>query len=118
MTPAEVAALLTAAKALDDRVTVDRARAAAWSAVLDPDVEFDAARAALVEHYRVEVRPLMPADVNTRWRLVKRRRAEEAAERARLEGMPRDGVPMPPELRARFRRLTNSAAISGGNSGA
>jgi hypothetical protein len=114
MTPAEVAALLTAAKALDDRVTPDKARAAAWSAVLDHDLELEAARAALIEHYRVEVRAVMPADINTRWRAEKRRRAEaRQSEAMRRELESSQGVPMPPHIRKMIRELGQLGAMKG-----
>jgi len=112
MTPAEVAALLTAAKSLDDRVTPDKPRVAGWSAALDPDLALADARAFLVEHYRVEVRPIMPADVNLRWRAVRRARAEAETARRALE-LPADAVPMPPDIRERVRALAQRSAMIG-----
>lgn len=105
MTPAEVAAILTAAKALDDRVTPDAARVQAWSAVLAPDLTVDAARAALIAHYGSETRVIMPADLNTYWRAERRRLAERAHhERLALEAS-KPVVPMPPEVREQIQRL-------------
>lgn len=109
MTPAEVAALLTAAKSLDDRVTPDKPRTAGWCATLDPDMTFDDARGFLVDHYRTETRAVMPADLNMRWRAAKRARADEAAA-DQLRAVP-EGVPMPEHLRELVRRIGKSPAI-------
>lgn len=109
MTPAEVAALLTAAKSLDDRVTPDKPRTAGWCATLDEDLTFDDARTFLVDHYRTETRAIMPADINIRWRAVKRTRAEEAAARQLLDAP--DGVPMPEHLREIVRRIGKAPAM-------
>lgn len=102
MTPAEVSALLVAIRAVDDRIADDDARVAAWSAILDSRVTFAHARDAVVAHYRRETRVIMPADVNTHARSLRQREFEEQSRKAITGGQ---GVPMPPEVRARLDAL-------------
>ncbi|WP_327047270.1 hypothetical protein OG320_05095 [Microbispora sp. NBC_01189] len=82
MNPSEAAVLLGIAAAFDRR-TVGEVDARAWAEAL-ADVALDDARAAVVEHYRESARWLMPADVRTR---------VKAMRRARLE---REVLPAPP----------------------
>ena len=102
MTPAEVSALLLAIRAVDDRIADDDARVAAWSAILDSRVTFAHARDAVVAHYRRETRVIMPADVNVHARSLRQREFEEQSRKAITGGQ---GVPMPPEVRARLDAL-------------
>lgn len=99
MTPAEVSALLVAVRAVDDRIADDDARVAAWAAILDPRVTIDHAKDAVIQHYRRETRVIMPADVNTHAKTLRQREHEETDRRAITSGQ---GVPMPPEIRARL----------------
>lgn len=109
MTPADVAALLTAAAAVDDRISPDAARVQAWAAILDADMELPVAMEAVKRHYAERTDPLMPAVVNGAWRSHRRREAERRATEARA--LPAPSVPPPPELLARMRalRLTRTA---------
>jgi hypothetical protein len=106
MKHSEVAALLLAVKAVDDRVTNDDARVQAWAAILDERVTFAHARDAVVAHYRRETRTIMPADVNAHAKAL-RDREHEATERAAITAGP--GVPMPPEVRARLDKILGKA---------
>lgn len=106
MKHSEVAALLLAVKAVDDRVTNDDARVQAWAAILDERVTFAHARDAVVAHYRRETRPIMPADVNAHAKAL-RDREHEAIERAAITAGA--GVPMPPEVRARLDAILGRA---------
>ncbi len=99
MKHSEVAALLLAVKAVDDRITNDDARVKAWAAILDDRVTFAHARDALVAHYRRETRPIMPADVNAHAKALRDREHEQQERLAITSG---GGVPMPPEIRARL----------------
>lgn len=99
MKHSEVAALLLAVKAVDDRITNDDARVKAWAAILDERVTFAHARDALVAHYRRETRPIMPADVNAHAKALRDREHEHEQ---RLAITSSAGVPMPPEIRARL----------------
>lgn len=89
MKRSEIAQILTMAKALDDRVTVDEARVLAWEMALAEGMDFDFAREALAAHYRTSDRVVMPVYLNERW---KAHRADLAASRAiaagRTEGVP------------------------------
>lgn len=102
MTPAEVSALLLAIRAVDDRIADDDARVAAWSAILDSRVTFAHAKDAVIQHYRRETRVIMPADVNAHAKALRQREHEEHTRRAITGGQ---GVPMPPEVRARLDAL-------------
>lgn len=61
MTLAETADLLSIAAGIDQR-TIGEADVRAWHMVLD-DIPFDAAAAALRDHYRTETRRVLPADI-------------------------------------------------------
>lgn len=102
MTPSEVSWLLLAIRAVDDRISDDDARLAAWTAILDSRVTFEHAKDAVVQHYRRETRAIMPADVNAHARSLRQREHEEQSRRAITGGQ---GVPMPPEVRARLDAL-------------
>jgi hypothetical protein len=81
MTPAETAEVLAMAAAFDRR-TVGRSDVAAWHAVLG-DLDAADVRAAVTEHYRDSRDWLMPADVRTRVKAIRK---------ARLSAVP-EGVP-------------------------
>jgi hypothetical protein len=102
----EVAALLLAVKAVDDRVTNDDARVQAWAAILHDKVTLDHARDAVVAHYARETRPIMPADVNAHAKALRDRQREEQERLALTAGA---GVPMPPEVRARLDAILGRA---------
>lgn len=105
MTPSEVLTVLIAAKAVDDRVIPDEARAAAWGAILNPSMTLDVARRALLAHYATSTETLMPAHLNRAWQEHLRQvaQAERDAERARELSVP--GSPMPDEIRDQLRNL-------------
>lgn len=117
MTPQEVAALLTAAAAVDDRIDPDAARVQAWHAILLPDCPFEFARDALVEHYRERRDCLMPADVNVRWVVERKARAEQARQeqqRREIEASSQDAVPMPEHVRALFATFRARSSVNNG----
>lgn len=74
MTPAQTAELLGFCAAFDRR-TVGKADVLAWQTVL-ADIDYDAARQAVAQHYAVETRWIMPADIRN---AVHRARANTAA---------------------------------------
>lgn len=74
MTLEETVDLLTAAAAFDRR-TVGKADAVAWHAVLG-DLDFQDAQAAVIAHYRDSREWIMPADVRTRVKAMRRDRLE------------------------------------------
>lgn len=63
--------LLIAARAIDDRVAVDKERATAWCAVLN-EMTIEEARDALIAFYKSNVRQVMPADINEQVRMARR----------------------------------------------
>lgn len=71
MNPSETMKLLIAAKAIDDRVAVDKERAQAWTAVLN-EMTLEEARDALIGFYKTNVRQVMPADINEYVRMHRR----------------------------------------------
>ncbi|MFT4288144.1 hypothetical protein [Nocardioides sp.] len=93
MTPAEAAVVLTVAASFDRR-TVDESAAQAWAAAL-PEVAVEAARDAVVAHYREKRDWVMPADIRY---FVRRARAK------RLSEMP--PVDPPPALAERSPRAS------------
>lgn len=82
VTPADAAKLLTAARAVDNRVgALDEAKCVLWSEVL-ADVPFPEAMAAVKLHYRESVDTIMPAHIRA---LVKRTRVLQESERRSVE---------------------------------
>lgn len=115
MTPAEIQIVLVAAKAFDDRVSTDQARAAAWASALEADMTLDAAREALIEHYANRTDAVMPAHLNTAWRIKKRSLREqfEREERERkLKELESVATEMPPEIRAQLRAFREKRAMA------
>lgn len=102
MTPAEVSALLVAVRSVDDRIADDDARVAAWSAILDSRVTVEHGLDAVVSHYKRETRVIMPADVNLHAKGLRQREVEARQQQEITSGQ---GVPMPPEIRARLDAL-------------
>jgi hypothetical protein len=69
----DTAALLSWMQGVDGRVLTDLS-VAAWAEVLGPDITYEEARVAAVEHYETEGKYCMPADVI---RLVNDKRRED-----------------------------------------
>jgi hypothetical protein len=113
MTPDEASLLLAVASAFDYRMTppsVDdaRIRARAWSEVLDDDLDFQDARQLVMRHYAENDESMTPARLNRSWRLLRKKRKDEATqERNRLREIEADLVasPMPDEVRDLLRQL-------------
>lgn len=64
----EIALLLTAIAAVDDRIDPDEPRIEAWTAILDKDMPLEFARDLMIKHYANTTKPMMPADFNSPWR--------------------------------------------------
>lgn len=77
MKRSEIAQILTMAKAIDDRVTVDEARVLAWEFALYPEIDLEFAKQALGAHYRASERPLMPVHINDPWKAHRRSQSEK-----------------------------------------
>jgi hypothetical protein len=105
MTPSEVLTVLIAAKAVDDRVIPDEARAAAWGAILNPAMTLDVARRALLHHYASSTDTLMPAHLNRAWADHLRYLAEEERRAERDRELAEPPAPMPDEVRDLLRKL-------------
>lgn len=71
----QAASLLAVAAAFDQR-TIGRADATAWQAALT-DLDFEASRDAVVEHYRSHRERVTVADIRGQVRAAQRRRAED-----------------------------------------
>ena len=92
MKRSELARLLTMAKSLDDRVSVDEARVYAWELALAPDLPFEIAVQALGKHYSASDKAVMPVYLNDFWKAYKRSEAEKRASIAISDGK-KSGVP-------------------------
>lgn len=73
----QVAILLTAIAAVDDRIDPDEARIEAWTAILDSDMTLEFARGLMIKHYANTTKPIMPADFNSPWRTFRERMADK-----------------------------------------
>jgi hypothetical protein len=98
---------------VDDRVTLDDYRVAAWVEILDADMTLDFAIGAVRNHYASETAVLMPAHVNRAWRAVKSREKELRHTR-QITGAPKaipsaDTMRQLDDLRARFAALADKA---------
>ena len=100
MKKSEIAKILTVAKSLDDRVTIDEPRIVAWQLALIPDVTFEFALEALGRHYSRSEKALMPVHINDPWRAY---RADLHARNSVLELGNRNSVP-PTEIYVKMRQ--------------
>jgi hypothetical protein len=75
MTPSQTAELLTFCAAFDRR-TIGKADVLAWQTVLT-DIDYDAAKQAVTQHYATETRWIMPADIR---QAVRKTRADAATD--------------------------------------
>ena len=113
MTPDEASLILAVASAFDYRMTppsVDdaRIRARAWAEVLDVDLSSQDARYLVMRHYAENDESMTPARLNRAWRLLRKKRMDEAnQERSRLREIEADlnSSPMPEEVRELLRQL-------------
>lgn len=108
MTPAEAAAILTYASALDNRNVTPEA-AQAWAETLDKRMRPDDARWIIRDHYAATRDWIMPADLNRRFRDVRAARIRAAGDDYRLPA----GLDQANYDRA---RLTFREAIAAGQS--
>lgn len=117
MTPREAASLLAIAGAYDQRLTPPsqedaKARAVAWSAALDQDMPVEWARTQVTRHYAEKTTVLMPADMNTAWRVQRRdiqRKALQEERRREIEAARQNAVPMPDWVKARIGQIGTGA---------
>ena len=101
MNQQEVATLLIAIAAIDDRVDPDAMRVAMWCEVLSKSMTLEFARERVVKHYAVNRTVMMPADFNEPWKHEFNKRLSNEQSRA-LESAASAAVPMPKELRERL----------------
>lgn len=98
----ETERLLGAIMQVDDRITVDKFRVAAWQEILDEDITYDFAIKVVKDHYGAETKAMMPAHVNQAWRSI--RKAEREREKTRaLSGSVR--VDRSPEVELEIEEL-------------
>lgn len=108
MKPTEAAALLTIAAAFDNRKP-DPDAAKAWAMALD-GLRFEDCREAIVTHYRTSREWMMPADVVSG---VKRMRRERLQAFGALPDPPADLDPADPAAYQRWMRETTTAIADG-----
>lgn len=111
MTPQEVAAVLTAIAAIDDRIDPDQMRIAMWCEVLYGDMTFEFARQTVINHYAQSRNVIMPADLNSPWKI----------ERAKINQRERDAIEksdtiklgeMPIDFQAKLRAIATGKSIA------
>lgn len=101
MTPDDTKTVLAKCAAFDNR-NPDRMAVAAWTEALDQDVTLQDALAAVSQHYAITREWIMPADINTRTRNIRRARITE--EEQRSGHLIPDGLGDTPVLEARWKR--------------
>lgn len=104
MTVEEAAMVLAKVSTLDARINAQtaetaRARAQAWSEVLDESMTLEWALEHVLDHYRTKRDLVMPADLNGAWRALRERERAREHVRAVTGGT---GVPMPESVRQRL----------------
>lgn len=72
----EVEQILVAAMQVDDRISVDKFRVAAWAEILDKDMPYAFGIQTIKDHYGSETTVVMPAHLNRAWRSLRRERKE------------------------------------------
>lgn len=112
MTPEQAARVLAVAGAYDARLTPPShadamARAVAWAEALHSEMPPEWAVREVIRHYAEQTGVLMPAHLNTAWRLHRRAEAERKAARAAIDVPP--GVPMPDEVRSLWQQIAAKA---------
>ena len=98
MNKQEVATLLVAIAAIDDRVDPDAMRIAMWYEVLSSSMTLEFARERVIKHYAVNRNVIMPADFNEPWKFEYNKQLSNEQARA-LEVAASAAVPMPKALR-------------------
>lgn len=88
MTPSQTAELLTFCAAFDRR-TIGKSDVLAWHTVLG-NLDYEAARQAVTQHYATETRWIMPADIISKVRAKRRARLERHTESEPPPGDTRD----------------------------
>lgn len=68
--------LLGAITQVDDRLSLDKFRVAAWVEILDQDMPYEFAIQAIKDHYGSETTVIMPAHINRAWRNLRREQKE------------------------------------------
>lgn len=98
MTPQEAAVVLGKCAAFDNR-RPDPVTTAAWAEALDPNLTLTDALAIVTDHYANSREWIMPADINTRSRMIRRQRIKA------LGGKPvyPDGLEDEPQVEATWR---------------
>ena len=96
MIASEVKTLLRSIAQLDDRVKADPERVIAWCAVLPPEVSYQEAITAVVNHYRESTLVIMPSMIVEAYRTSMARRREVMPTTA----APVEKVPMPEWFKA------------------
>jgi hypothetical protein len=98
---------------VDDRVTLDDYRVAAWVEILDADMTLDFAIGAVRNHYASETTVLMPAHVNRAWRQVRLREKEKSRTKAitgvQKQALSAESAAQLDYLKRRFLSIANSA---------
>lgn len=104
----EVAAILTAIAAVDDRIDPDSPRVAMWVETLDSTMPFQFAKERVIKHYASSRNVMMPVDLNEPWKIEKQRIKQEQERMALLE-IEAEAVPCPDEIRALLRGVAKTA---------
>lgn len=107
MTPADAGRILAVAGTLDAKHTPPskedgHARALAWAAALNPEIDVTWAVRHVAAHYAESTETLMPAHLNVAWKAHIRPIREEEERRRLLES---PGVPMPDFVKEKMRQL-------------
>lgn len=109
----EVERVLAGAMQVDDRLTADRFRVAAWVEILDKDMTFEFAINAVREHYANETTVIMPAHLNRAWRQVRLREREKSHTKAitgvQKQTLSAESAAQLDYLKRRFQNIADAA---------
>lgn len=85
--------MLGAIMQVDDRITVDQFRVAAWVEILDSDITYDFAIEEVKSHYGQDTVMMMPAHINKAWRGLRKKERERETMRVLTASVKVDRSP-------------------------
>ena len=103
MTLSEIAQLLKACAQADPMFTFSEDKAAAWTAIIPEQVTLEAGMKAVVQHYRVETRQMMPADVVAFWK--RYRESVQNHVQNHVQGDCVEATEMPESFKQKMRKI-------------
>lgn len=110
MNKKEVAILLTAISAVDDRLDPDEMRIAMWYEILDKSMPLEFARHRVIDFYANNRTVIMPSDFNLVWKTEKKKMFEKELTEKNNQ-INSENVPMPNEIKNLIAELLRKSRV-------